>query len=222
MRRPRQQIIEAFATLTKNRVSISMRFPFACLANKRRTVVRTPVFVNCLGLFSLHAHNSSGMSRYIVKLIFVLFMASHGMRAQTVAAKTNIVHYGVSLPHVSLKTDCGERIDSINVVMHCGRFAAINRIPDDWSVEVVSPVSEKTELTMTAGHGSTALWHSEDLDGFATVLVFEEPQSCFDISASIKVSCYEGGGYRGRTVRFSQNQLALKRKPPRQQPSPAH
>jgi hypothetical protein len=62
------------------------------------------------------------------------------------------------------------------MVMHCGHFAAINRIPDDWSVEVVSPVSEKTELTMTAGHGSTALRHSEDVDGFATVLAFEEPQ----------------------------------------------
>lgn len=161
------------------------------------------------------------MSRYTVILIFVLFIASHGMRAQNAAAKTNIVHYSVSLPHASLKTDCGERIDSINVVMHCGRFAAINRIPDDWSVEVVSPVSEKTELTMTAGHGSTALWHSEDLDRFATVLVFEEPQSCFDISASIKASCYEGGGFRERTVRFSRNQLVLKRKLPGQQPSTA-
>jgi len=161
------------------------------------------------------------MRRYTVISILVLFVASHGMRAQTAAAKTNIVHYSVSLPHVSLKTDCGERIDSINVVVHCGRFATINRIPDDWSVEVVPPVSEETKLTMTAGHGGTALRHSEDLDGFATVLVFEEAQSCFDISASIKASCYEGGGYRERTVRFSRNQLVLKRKLSGQQASTA-
>jgi hypothetical protein len=171
------------------------------------------------GLFPWCTHTSSGMVRHTVISIFVLLVVSNSMSAQAAASKTNIVYYSVSLPHVSLKTDCGERIDSINVVMHCGRFAAINRIPDDWSVEVVSPVSEKTELTMTAGHGSTALWRSEDLNGFATVLVFEEPQSCLDINASIKTSCYEGCGYRERTVRFSRNKLVLKREQRGQQPS---
>jgi hypothetical protein len=159
------------------------------------------------------------MSRYTVILIFLLLTSSHGMKAQSAAAKTTIVRYSVSFPHVRLKTDCGERIDSINVVVQCGRFAAINRIPDDWSAEVVSPVSEETKLTMTAGHGSTALSQQEELDGFATVLVLEEAQSCFNISASIKASCYEGGGYRERTLRFSRKQLVLKRKLPGQQPS---
>ena len=154
-----------------------------------------------------------------VTLILSLLMSFHGMSGQTSETQPNSVHYRVSLPHISLKTECGERIDSIHVVMDCGRFVAINRIPDDWGAEVVSPVSEKTKLTMMAGHGSTALTRSEDLDGFATVLVFEEAQSCFDISVSVKASSYKGCGYRERTVRLSRNKLVLKRESPGQQPS---
>jgi hypothetical protein len=74
---------------------------------------------------------------------------------------------------------------------------------------------------MAAGHGSTALWRSEDLDGFVTVLVFEEPQSCFDISASVKTSCYDGDAFRERTLRFSRSRLGLKRELPKQKPSTA-
>ena len=66
----------------------------------------------------------------------------------------------VSFPTVALKTNAGERIESVEVVVSCGRFAAINRIPSDWSAQVVSPVSEVTTLRMEAGHGSTALWRS--------------------------------------------------------------
>src|ERR1039457_2031383 len=52
----------------------------------------------------------------------------------------------VSFPAVALKADPLERIESVEVVMHCGRFVAINHIPDDWSAKVVSPVLEKNRL----------------------------------------------------------------------------
>lgn len=54
-------------------------------------------------------------------------------------------HYyrAVSFPKVDLKTDNGEKIDSVEVIMHCGRFTAINRIPNDWSAQVVSPVPRR-------------------------------------------------------------------------------
>ncbi|MGD0169771.1 MAG: hypothetical protein ABSE54_08615 [Smithella sp.] len=117
----------------------------------------------------------------------------------------------VSLPKIILKTDSDERITSIKVVMHCGRFAAINLIPEDWSAKVVSPVSEETTLSMAAGHGTSYLWHSEDLNRFITVLVVEP--SCFDITASITAYCYDGGNEHERTILFKQKELIMKKVP---------
>jgi hypothetical protein len=118
-------------------------------------------------------------------------------------------HYyrAVSFPKVDLKTDNGERIDSVEVIMHCGRFTAINRIPNDWSAQVVSPVSEETTLTMEAGHGTADLWHSENLNDFITVLVCEP--SCFDITASLRASYYDGEMHE-RTISFKQTELIMK------------
>jgi len=110
----------------------------------------------------------------------------------------------VSLPTVALKADPPERIESVEVVMHCGRFAAINHIPNDWSADVVSPVSEETKLRMEAGHGSSSLWHSRDLDGFITVLVCEP--ACFDIGASVSVFSHDSELHE-RKVSLKQSDL---------------
>ena len=89
----------------------------------------------------------------------------------------------VSLPFIAMHSDAGERIDSLEIVVTCGRFVAINRIPNDWSAEVISPSSEVTTLRMYAGHGSTALWSSKDLDRFLTVMDYGD--TCFDITAKV-------------------------------------
>jgi len=101
------------------------------------------------------------------------------------------VHYYrvVSFPTIALKADPLERIEAVEVVMHCGRFTAINHIPNDWSAQIVSPVSEETKLRLEAGHGSSSLCRSSDLDGFITVLVCDP--SCFDITASVSVFSYD-------------------------------
>ena len=114
----------------------------------------------------------------------------------------------VSFPAVALKAEPLERIESVQVVMHCGRFVAVNHIPNDWSAEVVSPVSEETKLRMEAGHGSSSLCRSTDLDGFITVLVCEP--SCFDISASLSVFSYDTKLHE-RKVSFKQADLIMKR-----------
>jgi hypothetical protein len=113
----------------------------------------------------------------------------------------------VSFPIVALKADLLERIESVEVVMHCGRFVAINHIPDDWSAKVISPVSEETRLRMEAGHGSSSLCRSSDLDGFITVLVCEP--SCFDITASLSVFSYDTELHE-RKVSFKQSDLLMK------------
>ena len=112
----------------------------------------------------------------------------------------------VSFPTVALKSEPLERIESVDVVMQCGRFVAINQIPNDWSAQVVSPVSEETKLRMEAGHGSSSLCHSSDFDGFITVLVCEP--SCFDITASLSVFSYDSELHE-RKVLLKQSELVM-------------
>jgi len=108
----------------------------------------------------------------------------------------------VSLPHIALAD--GERIESVEVVISCARFRAINRIPNDWSEEVVSPVSEVSTFKATAGHGSTSLWSSSDLDDFITIMICEP--DCFDIKSKVGIFV----GEHQRTVSFGRSELVMK------------
>jgi len=116
----------------------------------------------------------------------------------------------VSFPAVALKAEPLERIESVEVIMHCARFVSINHIPNDWSAEVVGPVSEETKLRMEAGHGSSSLSRSSDLQGFITVLV-REP-SCFDITVSLSVFSYDTELHE-RKVSFGQSDLVMSELP---------
>jgi len=120
------------------------------------------------------------------------------------------VRYRVSFPHVSFKTARYERIERIAVFMECGRFVALNVIPDDWSATIVSPVSERTTLRMEAGHGSSELSRSEELNDFVTVLAFP---SCFKIRASITAGYYQGNDLHERKISVKQSELILKAEP---------
>jgi len=117
-------------------------------------------------------------------------------------------HYvTLSFPAGQVRTDVGERIEAVRVLVHCGRIVAINRIPDDWSASVSSPVSEETTLDMVAGHGSSMLSLSSTLDRFATVLIFES-SGCFDMTASLGLYYYDGEEHE-RTVSFTQSELVV-------------
>ena len=87
----------------------------------------------------------------------------------------------MSFPPVALAE--GERIVGVEMIVTCGRFCAVNRIPDDWSVEVASPVSEVTKLKASCGHGAAGLWTVADLDQFVTVCACAS--DCFDIKGSL-------------------------------------
>jgi antirestriction protein len=108
--------------------------------------------------------------------------------------------YRLFFPLIALATSDGERIESVEVTVSCGRFRALTDIPNDWSAEVVSPMSEQTTLRASAGHGSSTLWSIRDLDGAITVSV--EETSCFDITAKIGTTASEH--------RFTRSDLILK------------
>ena len=108
--------------------------------------------------------------------------------------------YRVFFPAINLATADGERIDSIEIKMDCGRFRAIGMIPDDWSVKVVGPSSEQTTFKAEAGHGATALWSMRELDG--AIIISVEDASCFDITATVVTTA--------TAHRYSRSDLILK------------
>lgn len=87
----------------------------------------------------------------------------------------------VSFPAVNLAE--GERIAGVEVIVTCGRFCAINYIPDDWSVAVEAPVAEVTTLKAACGHGAGAFWTTANLAEFITVCAYDP--ECFDINATL-------------------------------------
>lgn len=107
--------------------------------------------------------------------------------------------YRLYFPRITLATVDGERIESVEVTVSCGRFRSLTVIPNDWSAEVVSPMSEKTIFRAGAGHGVSTLWSLRDLDGAVTISV--EEASCFDITATVGTTASEH--------RFSRSDLLL-------------
>jgi hypothetical protein len=114
------------------------------------------------------------------------------------------VRYHIFFPPLNLAAQDGERIVSLEIDVACGHFRGIATIPDDWSLQVMSPVSERTALRASAGHGSTALWNLDELDG-AIVVSVDDP-GCFDISATV-VSANQQEEHRHE---FQRQQLLLK------------
>jgi hypothetical protein len=113
----------------------------------------------------------------------------------------------VSFPRVPLAA--GERIESVEVVIGCARFVAVHRIPDDWSVEVLGPVSEESTLKAEAGHGVSSLWSSRDFEDFFTLRVVEP--SCFSIRG--RATAFAGDAER--TLSFAQSDFVLRPSPRR-------
>src|SRR5712691_5426516 len=79
-------------------------------------------------------------------------------------------------PNLQLDRKTGERIESLSVKMTCGRFRGVAVIPADWSLSVSSPGSEQSSLRAEAGHGSTALWSLDELQG--SIAVSGASESC--------------------------------------------
>ena len=113
--------------------------------------------------------------------------------------------YKVFFPKVELSAADGERIAWLQVRVYCGRVRAVSVIPDDWSLQVASPVSGNTSLMAQAGSDSTELSRLSDLDG--AVVVSVQDTSCFDIAASVGLSTTWNGN---RAREFGHSELLLK------------
>ncbi len=65
----------------------------------------------------------------------------------------------------------------------CGQFRAVRNIPEDWNLEIIRPISARTELKASAGHGGSHLENMLPLNG-AIVISVDETR-CFDIKAQL-------------------------------------
>ncbi len=111
-------------------------------------------------------------------------------------------HVRLSFPSLRLNTQAGEVITSLAVDLSCGLFRQV-AIPNDWSLRVVSPVSERTTLRADAGHGSSALRSVHNLDGIVGLSI--EDATCFDISAVVVTTI----GDQEHRQAFTRQQLRL-------------
>ena len=123
----------------------------------------------------------------------------------------------LSLPDVPLKSRQQERVEAVEVVMRGGRFMTINRLPEDWSGEVL-PGAEPATLRLQCSRHSNGLRRSSDLEGFATVLV-NAPAS-FNIAARLTV-CGPDGEQSKRTITIGRPELLVDPLPSPQAQSPS-
>jgi hypothetical protein len=75
------------------------------------------------------------------------------------------------------------RINEIRLSMDCAEFRGLRNIPSDWNVEVIRPISGKSEMHLSAGHGASDLHSLKELDG--AILLGEQESDCFSLSATV-------------------------------------
>ena len=161
----------------------------------QRTRLRAPLSFRTFGVMKEH---SARMALAVAVVVFHVIGIADGGPLKSQA------RYRIFFPRVDLNSTKGERVDRIELSMTCGSFRAVSVIPEDWSLEVVSPSSARTRLSANAGHGSSALGSLDKLQGAVTISVDEA--ECFDLSAKITVAMQDSS----RVVELPRSQLVLR------------
>ncbi|HTJ77729.1 MAG TPA: hypothetical protein VL357_01925 [Rariglobus sp.] len=118
----------------------------------------------------------------------------------------------VHFPDMPLKKKDGERVEQFEITLTCASFHQIDKIPEDWSVIISSPVSGVSHCRGESGHGAATLWSIHDLDEMISVRFQEKDEKRFDISARIWTTS-------GAEYSFTKSQL-IRKKEPSQSPEP--
>lgn len=85
----------------------------------------------------------------------------------------------IRFPPQFVKPPAGLAIDHVRIVIACGEFVAIERIPADWNVGVSRPISARAGFDASAGHGASAL---DDLSAFdGAIVIGRADASCLRI-----------------------------------------
>jgi hypothetical protein len=123
--------------------------------------------------------------------------------------------FSVSFPNVTLAAS--EYIESVEVVVRCGRIESIKRLLDDWDLKVEWDNPDLLKLNMIARHFSTGLPNTDQLKEF--IIVRESADNgCYNavgkpgmnITATLLTQKTDPAGGGERKYEFSQTDLILK------------
>ena len=113
------------------------------------------------------------------------FAASPG-----VAMAGDAMHrHEIRFPPQFVKPPAGLAIDHVRIVIACGEFVAIERIPPDWNVGISRPISAQAGFDASAGHGASALADLSAFDG--AIVVGRSDATCLRIQKAT-VSSMQG------------------------------
>jgi hypothetical protein len=115
------------------------------------------------------------MTRILITIFFVFISAT--------ASPAHAEQFVLYWPDEVLQTDKDLEIYEISISMACGQFRAIRNVPEDWNLEIIRPVSARTELKASSGHGASHLKNMLPLNGVIVISVDEA--TCFDINAQL-------------------------------------
>ena len=74
-------------------------------------------------------------------------------------------------------------IYELSIFVACGQFRAVRNIPEDWNLEIIRPISARTQLKASAGHGPSHLENMRPFNGVIAISV--DDAGCFDIEAQL-------------------------------------
>lgn len=96
------------------------------------------------------------------------FILGFAVFSGTATAGESMRRYEIRFPQHFMKPPVSLAIDHVRIVISCGEFVAIERIPSDWNVGVSRPISAQVGFDASAGHGAGAL---DDLSAFEGAIV---------------------------------------------------
>jgi len=104
-----------------------------------------------------------------------------------------------------------EKIVGFEIIVTTGNIIAVDRIPEDWSLDLQAEISSKTTISGLSRHGAGALFAPSELPTI-TIRVNKpvgETAPRFSVEATIHVTAdFE----KTLTIRLKQTDLVLKKK----------
>ena len=135
------------------------------------------------------------MKRLFQLIIFLCFLV-------VVTIPAHAEQFLLYWPDEVLQSEKDFEIYELWISVACGQFRAVRNIPEDWNLEIIRPISARTELKASAGHGASNLRNMLPFNGVIVISVDEG--GCFDIKAQIVSFSAE------RSRSYGKSQLQLK------------
>lgn len=94
--------------------------------------------------------------------------------------------YEIRFPADLVRPSEGLAIDRLRIVVACGEFVAIERVPPDWNVGISRPISAQAGFDASAGHGISALRDLSAFDG--RIVIGRADPECLGVSSATAAS----------------------------------